>query len=543
MTTRREFLAGAASVSLAATRERPNIVLMLADDMGFSDLGCYGSEIATPHLDGLARRGLRFTQMYNCARCCPTRASLLTGLYPHQAGIGHMVDDLGTPAYRGDLNRECVTIAEALRPAGYRTAIAGKWHVTPVGDKKHNWPLQRGFEKFYGIIHGGASFFDPVTLAEGNESIKPGSSDYYFTDALTSKALEYIDDFSGTRQPFFLYLPFTSPHYPLHALPRDVAKYKGKYDEGWDKLREQRYRRMTQMGIIDRKWTLPPREDRVPAWSDAENKEWQLRRMEVYAGMVDNLDQNIGRVLNRLKERGIERNTLVLFLSDNGGEAQELRATQGKRPIHVPVRAPDGQAVQEGNDPRYMPGGPETFQSIGADWAHASNTPFRLYKRWAHEGGIATPMIASWPARMSGRGGVTHQPGHVMDLMATCLDVAGSAYPASYDGRSVRPLEGKSLLPVLEGKRRQGHEALFWEHEGNRAVRAGKWKLVSRDAERWELYDMEADRTELKDLAGSHPRRAQEMLDSWNHWASRVGAVMPEEFRQMRSRTTGRNNQ
>jgi arylsulfatase len=515
---------------------------MMADDMGYSDLGCYGSEIATPNLDALAKRGLRFTQMYNCARCCPTRASLLTGLYPHQAGIGHMVNDFGTASYRGDLNRQCVTIAEVLRAGGYRTAIAGKWHVTPVGDSKHNWPLQRGFERFYGIIHGGASFFDPVTLADGNENINATDRDYYFTDALTSKALGYIDEFAGGKQPFFLYLPFTSPHYPLHALSRDIAKYSGRYDGGWDKLRQTRYRRLTELGIIDPRWRLAPREDRVPAWVDATNKDWQLRRMEVYAAMIDNLDQNIGRVLVRLKQRGIDQNTLILFLSDNGGEAQELRPTAGRRPIHVPEKTPDGRPVQEGNDPKHMPGGPETFQSIGADWAHASNTPFRLWKRWAHEGGIATPMIASWPEALKKAGGITHQPAHVIDLMATCLDVAGVRYPDRYNGTSILPFEGKSLLPVLKGEQREEHEALFWEHEGNRAVRAGKWKLVSRDTGQWELYDLQADRTELTDLAPSQPQRVAEMRASWDRWAARVGAVPPDEWQRLRSRAAGRRS-
>jgi arylsulfatase A-like enzyme len=542
MMNRREFLAGSLATAKAAGRDRPNIVLMLADDLGFSDLGCYGSEIATPNLNRLADRGVRFTQMYNCARCCPTRSSLMTGLYPHQTGVGHMMEDLGLPGYRGDLNKECVTIAEALRPAGYRTAISGKWHVTPVGESKHNWPLQRGFEKFYGIIHGGASFFDPVTLAEGNQPLKITDPGYYFTDALTSKALGYMDEFTSSRKPFFLYLPFTSPHYPLHAPEAYIDKYKGRYDAGWDQLRESRYRKQVELGIIDPRWPLAPRETRVPAWVDAKNKPWQLRRMEVYAGMIDNLDQNVGRVLDRLKHHGIERNTLVIFLSDNGGEAQELRASTGRRPIHVPLQTLDGRPVQEGNNPRHMPGGPETFQSIGAEWAHASNTPFRLYKKWAHEGGIATPMIAAWPGRIK-QGTITRQTGHVMDLMPTVLDVAGATYPKTYEGRRILPLEGRSLLPVLEGRQRQGHEAIFWEHEGNRAVRMGRWKLVSQGQDRWELYDVEADRTEQRDLAAAHPDRAAEMKASWENWASRVGAVSPKRFTELRSAAAARGSQ
>jgi arylsulfatase A-like enzyme len=264
--------------------------------------------------------------------------------------------------------------------------------------------------------------------------------------------------------------------------------------------------------------------------------------MEVYAGMVDNLDQNIGRVLDRLKHHGIDQNTLIIFLSDNGGEAQELRASTGKRPIHVPLRTLDGRPVQEGNDPRHMPGGPETFQSIGADWAHASNTPFRLYKKWAHEGGIATPMIAAWPRRIK-QNTIARQTAHVMDLMPTVLEVANATYPKTYEGRTIMPVEGRSLLPVLEGKPWHGHEAIFWEHEGNRAVRSGKWKLVSQGQDRWELYDVEADRTEMTNLAAKHVDRAAEMRASWENWASRVGAVSPKRFAELRSAAAARGNE
>lgn len=518
--TRRQFTASLGGALAAPARRRPNIVLMMADDMGYSDIGCYGGEIATPSLDGLARRGIRFKQFYNTARCCPTRASLLTGLYPHQAGIGHMVDTgRQLPGYRGDLNRQCVTIAEALRPAGYRTAMCGKWHVTPVTESRHNWPLQRGFEKYYGIIHGAASYYEPVTLVRDNEYSPPREKGYYLTDAIGDNAVRYIDEYSKGQDPFFLYVAFTSPHWPLHALESDIAKYKGRYKGGWDALREERHARMKKMGLVDSRWPLTARDEKVPAWNDAGNKEWFERRMEVYAAQVDRMDQNIGRILGKLKETGAEEDTLVLFLSDNGGCAEELGPKAAAR--HIPKLTPDGRPVLQGNRPEVMPGGPDTYQSYGLPWANASNTPFRRYKHWVHEGGISAPLIARWPAQIRKAGGFTQQAGHLVDIMATCVDAGGAQYPSQRQGETVKPLEGKSLLAAARGGKPAARE-LYWEHEGNRAIRSGDWKLVSRYPGDWELYDLKADRTEMNNLAAARPARVAELKAKWEAWAKRA---------------------
>lgn len=533
--TRREWLAGlgGGALSLGAfgqmaggpPAKRPNIVLVMADDMGYSDIGCYGGEIETPTLDRLAKGGIRFTQFYNTARCCPTRASLLTGLYPHQTGVGHMVDaPKPFPGYTGDLNGHCVTIAEVLRPAGYRTWMTGKWHVTPLSREKKNWPLQRGFEKFYGIIHGAGSFFDPPSLARGNEFVKPEGKDYYFTQAIAEEAAGYIGSHDG-EDPFFLYLAFTAPHWPLHAPEKDIAKYRGRYNAGWDALREERRKRMAEQGIIDAKWALTARDPDVPAWEQTPDKEWQARRMEVYAAQVDAMDQAIGRVVRALEEKGALEDTLILFLADNGGCAEEMRrGPNWRRPYHVPEKAPDGGELQFGNDPAVMPGAANTYQSYGIPWANVSNTPFRLYKHWVHEGGIATPLIAHWPAALKKPGSLRAEPGHLIDIMATCVDVARAPYPKTREGQPVTAMEGKSFAPLLRGESRREHEYLFFEHEGNRAVRAGRWKLVSRfrTGGEWELYDLQDDRTETRDLAKQQPGRVKRLREAWERWAKRA---------------------
>ncbi|NWF83460.1 MAG: arylsulfatase [Bryobacteraceae bacterium] len=523
MQSRREFLSGLAGASLASAPARPNIVVILADDMGYSDIGCYGSEISTPNLDRLAARGVRFTQFYNTARCCPTRASLLTGLYPHQAGVGHMVDNPKPfPGYKGDLSLNSVTIAEALKTSGYRAYMSGKWHVTPVTSSRHNWPRQRGFDRFYGTIHGAGSFYDPATLTRENEPIEPDSADFFYTDAIAENACRYIKE-NPAGDPFFLYTAFTAPHWPMHAIEADIAKYKGRYKDGWDALRLERHRRMIEMGIVDKAWPLTPRDPRVPAWSDAPHREWQQRRMEVYAAMVGRMDQCIGRIIQALEETRQLDNTLILFLSDNGGCAEELGPKMAAR--HVPLKTRDGRPVLQGNRPELMPGGPETYQSYGQGWANASNTPFRLYKHWVHEGGIATPLIAHWPARLRKPGSLHPEPGHLIDIMATCLDAAGARYPAEYNGRRITPLEGRTLLPCIEGRKRAPHGALFWEHEGNRAVREGDWKLVSRYPDQWELFNLKADRTEMNDLAAKEPKRAAHMAARYDQWAARAQVV------------------
>ena len=551
MTDRRSFLRtmGLGAAALAAPRwnpahaapaDKPNIVLIMSDDMGFSDIGCYGSEIHTPTLDKLAAGGLRFTQFYNTARCCPTRACLMTGLYPHQAGVGHMMGDRGTDGYRGNLSKTCVTIAEALKPAGYGTYMAGKWHVTrhiaPDGPK-HNWPCQRGFDRFYGTIHGAGSFYDPNTLTRDNTQIAPDTENYYYTNAISDNAATFITEHKGDG-PLFLYVAYTAAHWPMHALPKDIAKYKGRYDKGWDVLRAERHRRAIGLGLVDAKWPLTPRDRGVPAWEDAKDKEWHQRRMEVYAAMVDCMDQGIGRIVAALEKTGKLDNTLIFFLEDNGGCAEEYGSRGPIRPdpskkVTLRPMAPgalqkamkpavtrDGRPVRTGVG--VMPGPADTYIAYGKPWANASNTPFRLYKHWVHEGGIATPLIVHWPKRVKARGELRAEPSHLVDIMATCVDVAGATYPTERNGHKIQPREGKSLVPVFDGKALEPR-ALYWEHEGNRAIRQGKWKLVARGRNgKWELYDMEADRTEMNDLAAKLPDRVKQMADDWEAYALRT---------------------
>ncbi|MBN2475309.1 MAG: arylsulfatase [Pirellulales bacterium] len=510
-----------APAQLAARGPQPNIVLIVADDLGFSDLGCYGSEIVTPHLDRLARDGLRFTQFYTAGRGCPSRASLLTGLYPHQTGVGHMMNDYRRPGYRGNLNKSCATLAEILGAAGYQTMMCGKWHLTrhvgPEGPK-FNWPRQRGFDRFYGTIHGAGSYFNPVTLTRDNQFIgRPDAGDYYYTDAISDQACHYVEQAARSTKPFFLYVAYSAPHWPLHAPAAVVARYRAKYATGWDELRRQRHRRMIAMRIVKPHWSLTPRDSRVRSWDENPYRQWQQRRMEVYAAQVDMMDQGIGRVLEKLRQTGAEQNTLVMFLFDNGGCAEEV-APDWQGP-HIPTKTHAGRPVQVGNNPNMVPGEEDTYQSYGIAWANASNTPFRLYKHYVHEGGIATPLIACWPGVIA-PGGLTDQVGHVIDLMPTCVEAAKTRYPTSYMGQPLTPLAGTSLLSVFRGQHRQ-IGLLFWEHEGNRAVRDGKWKLVSSYPGPWELYDMEADRTETDNLAAQFPIVARDMAQTYEAWAKR----------------------
>ncbi|PHN08114.1 arylsulfatase [Flavilitoribacter nigricans] len=536
-----------------AAPQPPNIILIMGDDMGFSDLGCYGGEIRTPNLDRLAANGLRFTQFYNTARCCPTRASLLTGLYPQQAGIGHMVDDRGTEAFRGDLSDRAVTIAEVMKGAGYETYMSGKWHVTPYvvedPDQK-NWPRQRGFDKFFGMISGAGSLYDPRSLALDNEYVAPRDGFYCTTD-FTDYALQCIEEHQS-ENPFFMYLAYTAAHWPMHAPASAIARYDGQYDKGWDAVRQERYQRMQEMGIIDPSWELTPRDSFVAAWSeDIPDREWEIANMEVYAAMVELMDEGIGRIIASLEARGALDNTLIFFLQDNGACAEELAwvkrdtSTIPAEPmppgaiqtLMVPEVTRDGKRVKLMKDA--MPGPPESYTAYGLNWANASNTPFREYKHWVHEGGISTPLIVHWPAGFSSRGTFRSEPSHLIDIMATCVDVSGAVYPEEYRGNRIRPMEGKSLQPVFT-EQPLDREAIFWEHEGNRAVRMGKWKLISKASkqrsflwdkidslapENWELFDMEADRTEMHDLAGAHPDLVRQMSGMWLEWGKRTGIV------------------
>ena len=528
---RRDFLrtlsAGAAAAAIPgltgcgpasdSSARRPNIIIMMADDMGFSDIGCYGGEIDTPNLNRLAQHGIRFTQFYNTARCCPTRASLLTGLYQHQAGVGHMVQDRGVPAYQGYLNDRCVTIAEALKPAGYTTLMSGKWHV---GEDRPHWPVDRGFEEHFGLISGASNFWrldEGRTMAVNGEPYTPPTDGFYMTDAFTDHACDMIGRHAGREKPFFLYLAFTAPHWPLHAHPQDIEKYRGRYMMGWDELRRQRHQRMIELGIVKPNWPLTPRDQTAPAWETVADKEARDLKMAVYAAQIDNMDQNIGRVLAKLDEAGAADNTLILFLADNGGCAEEINRS----------------AV-----PDTPPGPADSYLSYGLPWANASNTPFRLYKHWVHEGGIATPLIAHWPAGVKPElhNTLTDAPGHVIDLMATCVDLAEAEYPAEHNGQPVTPLEGKSLSPVFRTGNREPHEAIYWEHEGNRAIRLGKWKLVSKwnEGNEWQLYDLDADRTEMNDLAAVDTAKRDELAAMWHAWADRAGVVPWDQFQRRR---------
>ncbi|MSU48945.1 MAG: arylsulfatase [Opitutus sp.] len=529
---------------------KPNVIIILADDVGYSDLGCMGSEIATPNLDALASGGLRFTQFYNTARCCPTRASLLTGLYPHQAGIGHMMDDKGSDAYRGDLNRRSVTLAEALKPAGYRNYAVGKWHVTPGATaaqltNRKNWPTQRGFDRYYGTIHGAGSFWDPSSLVRDNKIVTPVSDpdyrpeEYYYTDALSDHASRFIReharDHAGT--PFLLYVAYTAAHWPMHARESDIAKYKGRYDVGYAAIRAARWEKQKKLGVADAKWGIAPL---AGEWEKVANKEFEARCMEVYAAMLDSMDQGIGRIVAELKAAGQFDNTLICYLQDNGGNAETNgragafipRAAQPSLPPMAkdaqqfgskPDQTRDGWPVRQGYG--VLPGPADTFIAYGGAWGNVSNTPFREYKHWVHEGGISTPLIAHWPAGIlaARRGRLEAQPGHLIDLMATCVDLAGATYPENFHGERITPLEGVSLRPAFAGKSLRRVRPIFWEHEGNRAIRIGEWKLVSKHPGGWELFDVEADRSESTDLATRHPARVKDMAAQWETWATRVG--------------------
>ena len=534
----------------------PNIVLIMGDDMGYSDIGCYGGEIRTPHLDELASNGLRFTQFYNTARCCPTRASLLTGLYPQQAGVGHMVNDRGTPAFRGDLSKNAVTIAEALKGAGYATYMSGKWHVTPYvidNPDKSNWPRQRGFDKFFGMISGAGSLYDPRSLTNDNEYIAPRDGFYCTTD-FTDYAVHCINEHSDDN-PFFLYLSYTAAHWPMHAPQDAIDQYRGHYNQGWDETRLKRYKRMKELGLVHEDWELTPRDSFVMPWSDdIPDKDWELANMETYAAMTTLMDEGIGRVVSALSANGKLENTLIIYLQDNGACAEELdwifnrpdeKDLKSMKPgelqtAMIPTITRDGKPVKLMKDG--WPGPPEGYTAYGLNWANVSNTPFREYKHWVHEGGISSPLIVHWPKEidpMNSGGQFRSEPTHLIDIMATCIDVGGGTYPTNYNGHNIQPMEGKSLVSSFDNQSLD-REAIFWEHEGNRAVRKGKYKLISRASKKhsflwdktdklelsdWELFDMELDRTEMNDIASDHRELVAEMSDMWLAWGKRTGII------------------
>lgn len=521
--------------------ERPNIIVIMVDDMGFSDIGCYGGEIETPNIDALASGGVRFSQFYNSGRCCPTRATLLTGLHPHQTGIGHMTNSPGKtrgytrpPAYQGYLNRRCVTIAEVLREAGYATLMTGKWHLGY--NEMDRLPLQRGFQKYFGCISGATRYFhpeDPRGMTLGNEKIESPESTtdrpFYTTDAFTDYAIRFINEHhkaSPQDKPFFLYLAYTAPHWPLQAHEEDIAKYRGKYKIGWDKLREQRLARQITSGLIPPDCKLSPRDESAPAWDSlsAEKQQEMDLKMAVYAAMIDRVDQNIGKLVKSLKSIGQYENTLIMFLSDNGGCAE-------------------GGVLGRGEFFNVKKRNQQTNNSYGRAWANASNTPFRLYKHHAHEGGVATPFIMHWPHRIKPGKDWLREPAQLIDIMPTVIEVAGTSYPETYADNPILSLDGISLMPSCQGRSLGRNRPIFIEHENNAFVRDGDWKLVGRgvsppgglQSKKWELYNVKDDPSELNSLVAEYPDKVKVLSDQWEKWAERVG-VFPKKTKSRKKK-------
>lgn len=483
---------------------RPNIVLIMCDDMGWSDIGCYGGEVETPHLNLLAKEGMRFTQFYNNAKCTTTRASILTGLYPRR-GKG------------GLLRNNMVTIGEAMKLAGYQTSLSGKWHL---GGKKETHPFHRGFDEFYGLLDGCCNFFDPSIpdppyknnrvrqFGQNDQRITSFPKNFYSTDAFTDHAIDCVKKFSKNDSPFLVHLTYTAPHYPLHAKPKDIAKYRGKYRDmgGWLKMRDTRWEKIRSMGLATNSWKLSEEDKNSYDWGSA-NQDHEDLRMAVYAAMIDSMDQNIGRLRTALEQAGVLDNTLILFLSDNGGCAEE----------------PGGRS------PKIIPGPKEYYASVGPAWGWAQNAPFKKHKSRTYEGGVLTPCIAWWPGRIEANK-ITRQPAHIIDIMPTLLELAGSEYPTEHAGQKILPVEGKSMLPILMGKQREPHAQLAWEWAGSRALREGNWKVVwSKDNKKWELYNLAEDRCEITNLATDKPSLTKRLSESWFDWASKTGLKIKQE--------------
>ncbi len=498
---------------------RPNIVLIMADDMGYSDIGCFGAEIETPNLDSMAANGLRFTQMYNSARCSATRASLLTGLYSHQAGVGWLIENdvakerqmlVGAsdkPAYLDHLSEDTATLAEVLAIGGYHTYMSGKWHLGFEDDYN---PNHRGFERAFYLVGGSSSYWSPRqgALKLDGDSFENDYDEFYLTDVFTDYAIQFMEE-QTDDEPFFLYLAYNAPHWPLHAYEDDYGKYVGSYESmgGWEKLRETRFENMKALCVVDESWALSEPGDDVEDWDEANQSDMDLR-MSVYAGQIDRLDQGVGRIVESLSQKGILDDTLIIFISDNGACQED---------------ADEGAAGDIGEA--------DSWTSYHRSWANASNTPFRWYKHYVHEGGISGPMIAQWPAVITSVGGISDELTHVMDLMATFADLAGVKYPDTMNDHEIPPLEGLSLVPVLEGGEREGHEYLAFEHEANRALRKGDWKIVSMQfGLPWNLYDMKADRSETVDLSEEYPDVVEELQADYDAWADKCGVAPPEAW-------------
>ncbi len=531
------------------TPQKPNIVVIMADDLGFSDLGCYGGEVDTPALNGLAENGLRFNAFYNTSRCCPSRAALLTGQYPHQAGIGQMTMDRNLPGYRGRLDEQTVTLAEVLKTAGYQTGMVGKWHVSPTenlgGNEQLEWlnhqteketfsdldtyPTARGFDKYYGNIWGVVDYFDPFALVNGTEPVKEVPKDFYYTDAIGDSAVAYVDHFVREEKPFFLYVAHCAPHWPLMAPEEEIKKYEQVYDEGWQKIREERYKKLIEKGIFKGD-TTKLSEFMFPdlKWAENENENWDSRAMAVHAAMIDRMDQNIGKLIDKLEATGQLDNTVIMFMSDNGASSERPSQygigfdrpseTRDGREIHYPVKKSE----------EHLPG-PETVMSgIGPVWANVANTPFRYWKARVYEGGITSPFIVHWPAGIKEQGIVKSQAAHIIDIMPTLLELSGATYPEEFNGNTIDPYMGESMVSAFTNTEEAPiNETLFWEHFGAAALRQGDWKLVKLDGNAdWELYNLKEDRTEMNNLAAKYPERLKAMQEEWNTMA-RATDVFP----------------
>jgi len=499
---------------------KPNFVVVLIDDVGYADFSCYGGAIPTPNIDNLAQNGVRMSQMYNCARSCPTRASLLTGLYPQQAGVGHMVGNdrskESSNAYQDYLNNNCVTLAEVMNANDYFTAMVGKWHV---GQFQGVTPKNRGFMRSLSSPAGGFYFAGKKSQLYLNgvniENEDPRlPTNWYSTDLWTQFGLQFIDEAILAKKPFMLYLAHNAAHFPLQAPAEDIARFKGKFSKGWDVLRQECYQRQLESNLLGKPYGLTKRNPKIPKWEDVDVKQKLQSEhiMEIYAAVITKLDQNIGKLVSELKAKGVYDNTVIILLSDNGGNAE------GK----------DVFGTYNGENPGAV--GSRVF--LGQAWAETSNTPFYLYKHHTHEGGIAAPCIISYPNGIpaSQNGKVVNQPGHVVDIMATLVDMSGAKYPKIFNGNKIVPMQGINLLPIWKGETAKRKDPIFWEHEANVALRDGKWKLVKEDKEKdFQLYDMDADRTELNDLSKKEPAVMAKMMKEYEAMYKKVGA-MPLKF-------------
>ena len=482
----------------AEQADRPNVIVILTDDMGFSDLGCFGGEIDTPNLDKLAKNGLRFTEFYNTARCWPTRATLMSGIYSNGLGTGQ------------------VTIPELLKPSGYQTGMVGKWHLGR--NPRKDGPIQRGFDDFYGTMTGAGSFYDPYTLARNTEFTEVDEEDYYYTDRIGVEASRQIGEFAKTDKPFFQYVAFTAAHWPIHAPEKSIRKYLKTYEGGWEKLRRERYARMLEMGIIDKeRWPLPPREDRVKPWDTIDHKPWRIRNMAIYAAMVDHMDQAVGAIVDALEKTKQLENTFIIYFHDNGACPEHLGGNGWNTANNILAKAKKaGKTIAVGDKYDVPMGGPMTYGSVGHNWANAQNTPMRRYKSNVHNGGACTPAIVHWPAGLKTKpGSISNQRGHVVDLMATCLELAGAKYPKKFNGQETKPHESLSLVPILKGKSVDRDHAYVFNHGGTHAIVKGEYKIVREGRRPWALYHLAKDRTETKNLAKQEPDLVTEMAAIW----------------------------